>query len=240
MKLFLIIALCAGAASAQMNFCLTLCNCLGSFVQCSNLPEFPLFYYSYIIETLMIFGGTLDKVPITKEEYPRLSVLILQNTPSISCDVLIELETRIPEVEITFWMDCSRVTTASTTTSDTTRTTTSSFTTEITDIVYTSTTTDTTTISNSTAVTQNTALTIQPTAATPNHGNNHDDSDERYTALVASITSVGVVVIIIIVVIVSWYCYKKYRNQVVPFGSRMNLDASALYMHNPVYQSTTV
>ena len=90
MKYFCLI-ICVGLVNAQGDLCPIFCQCEGSVALCRNLPQFPVFLTTGWITNLIIIDGTLTTLPITRENFPKLTSVVLRNCRYISCQELHQL-----------------------------------------------------------------------------------------------------------------------------------------------------
>ena len=218
MKLFVILVLCFVATQALTNDCETgMCDCQETIVTCTSVFRFPSFV-SRIIETLILIDGSLNCLPVTHHDFPRLRRLVMRNLNGITCETVSELRYQWPDLIINTDLQCDTTTSVTTVT------------------------TATTTISTPQSPSSITAITMDSTPGTvTGHATStlppSKESGTSYTALVASITTIGIVVVLIIIALVGRHYYKKYRNRVEPI--MLGLD-NINYGSSDVYESTTV
>lgn len=101
--------LCTAAAiHALNNDCGSYCECDNdSAVSCYNIPHFPRFISTFQIEMLFLNGGSLTRLGVASDNYPRLTTLILRYCDLIWCSDIEQLRSERPSLIITVVGNCT-------------------------------------------------------------------------------------------------------------------------------------
>ena len=107
MKLYLVICLLLITSCGLADDCTTYCTCVDVIVTCHSPPTFPKFLIPGIIQTLIIIDSDMATLELTREKFTRLTTLVLRNCHLISCEDMLDINVKWPELVIQSDLICS-------------------------------------------------------------------------------------------------------------------------------------
>ena len=100
MKSLLVLGFLVIFVRSQLDGCEFFCTCDGSSVLCVDIDYLPSFEIGGLIETIIIVDSSLTSLYVSRETFPSLQRITLQNTPAVSCDDVLAIESEGIIVEI--------------------------------------------------------------------------------------------------------------------------------------------